>query len=110
MILIIDDNIMLSDILDHYIEGYEHLTVNSLEELKLVPEETIKSVSKVLTDMRLAPDVDAYTVKEYIRAINKDADIILMSGAPPSDKTAADFDGVLLKPFGGKAMVDILTK
>jgi DNA-binding NtrC family response regulator len=108
MIIIVDDDLFLAEMLDLLIKDYPHMVVNSIEELYQVPEDTIRKVTKVLTDMKLAPAVDAYTVKEYIRSINQDADIILMTGAVPTSETVNDFDGVLLKPFKRKDMLALI--
>ena len=99
MIIIVEDEEMIVDVVNHFMEDIEHIAAQSLEELIELPEDTIKKAVCIITDMNLKQGVSAYNVRNYVKGINPDIKVILMSGTPPDQRTLDIFEGFLQKPF-----------
>jgi len=110
MIIIVEDEDMIVDVMNHFMKDIEHIAVQSLEELIELPEDTIKNAVCIITDMNLKQGVSAYNVRKYVKDINPDITVILMSGTSQDPSTRDVFEGYLPKPFRKDDLLKICDK
>lgn len=102
MILIIEDEPLLSELLYETLHGLNRLCIGSYNELIKLPLQTISNTYMVISDLHLDHNFSAINVKDYVLNINPNILCVLMTGgnAPPEIENL--FQCTLLKPFNLK--------
>jgi len=102
MILIIEDEPLLSELLYETLRGLNRLCIGSYNELIELPSQTISNTYMVISDLHLEQNHSAINVKDYVLNINPNIQCVLMSGGNVPPEISSLFKCTLLKPFNLK--------
>ncbi len=101
-ILIVDDDKMLRDVLQEFLEGIGYACVQA-EDANEALEKYDSSIHKLLIIDRVMPGMDGIELMETIKENNPDQKIIIMTGYPFADSAYAalfaDDVDYIIKPF-----------